>query len=373
LVSEGPPADIRVSTKLKVVVAGAGVFGSAIALALARAGGQVSLVDPARRADNASGVAAGMIAPVFEAVLDPLMAGRFDLLRGARDLWPGFAQGFSPQASPRPIGAAWIDLAGEPALADAHETALAEIGAQVERRSLASLRRRGLALDGAAGAEGVFTADDWLIDPGAALAALQAGLLAHGGRTIADRVVGFEAGRVSLASGAALDADRLVVATGAETPGLAPEASRLTPIKGQILRFTGAAQGRGGPILRTSLGYAAPGVAGLLAGATMEPGLADRVPTESALERLRALAVRLDARLAQAPCERLAGVRAASPDGLPLVGPSSWDGVLVAVGARRNGWLLAPLVAKVAAAYLAGREAGRDAQAFDPGRFEPTR
>jgi glycine oxidase len=46
------------------------------------------------------------------------------------------------------------------------------------------------------------------------------------------------------------------------------------------------------------------------------------------------------------------GVRAATPDGLPLVGRSSTPGVWIAAGARRNGWLLAPLIAKVLTAAL---------------------
>ena len=74
-----------------VVVAGSGVTGLAVALALARRGAKVRVCDPAPLGDNASGVAAGMLAPAFEAVLDPLSAGHFELLKAARDLWPGFA------------------------------------------------------------------------------------------------------------------------------------------------------------------------------------------------------------------------------------------------------------------------------------------
>ena len=43
--------------------------------------------------------------------------------------------------------------------------------------------------------------------------------------------------------------------------------------------------------------------------------------------------------------------------------------VTVAGGARRNGWLLAPLVAQMVTAYVTGRDAGRHAPQFDPGRF----
>ena len=55
---------------MHIVVAGAGVFGASIAFALARQGARVTIVDPAPVGANASGVAAGMLAPVFEALFD---------------------------------------------------------------------------------------------------------------------------------------------------------------------------------------------------------------------------------------------------------------------------------------------------------------
>ena len=64
-------------------------------------------------------------------------------------------------------------------------------------------------------------------------------------------------------------------------------------------------------------------------------------------------------------------MRAATPDGLPLVGESGRPGVWLAMGARRNGWLLAPLIAQVLADQLAGGDGGPWAAAFAPGRFCP--
>jgi glycine oxidase len=43
------------------------------------------------------------------------------------------------------------------------------------------------------------------------------------------------------------------------------------------------------------------------------------------------------------------------------------------VGARRNGWLLAPLVAEMVTACVTGRDPGPYAARFDPARFEPGR
>jgi glycine oxidase len=49
------------------------------------------------------------------------------------------------------------------------------------------------------------------------------------------------------------------------------------------------------------------------------------------------------------------------------VGASRRNGVLLAAGARRNGWLLAPLIADEIVRLAAGQ--GGSSAAFDPARF----
>jgi glycine oxidase len=116
--------------------------------------------------------------------------------------------------------------------------------------------------------------------------------------------------------------------------------------------------------------YVAPSILGAVVGATMEEGRSDRDIDPEAVARLAAGARRLFPSLETAGIEARAGVRAATPDGLPLVGAGETEGVLVARGARRNGWLLAPLIAEVLLDRLAGRPASGAAAAFDPGRFK---
>ena len=58
----------------------------ATALRLARMGLAVTVFEPAAPGDNASGVAAGMLAPVSEALFDPLSSAHLALMRRARDL-----------------------------------------------------------------------------------------------------------------------------------------------------------------------------------------------------------------------------------------------------------------------------------------------
>jgi glycine oxidase len=162
----------------------------------------------------------------------------------------------------------------------------------------------------------------------------------------------------------------VVLATGAgDLLRLAPELTALIPIKGQILRADrGPATG---PVIRGEGVYVCPGDSPAI-GATMETGRADLEIDPTATEGLRAAAIRLRPELADAVMTTEVGVRATTSDGLPLVGWSETPGVMLAVGARRNGWLLAPLVADLAAAYLKGDNPGPDAASLDARRFSRT-
>jgi glycine oxidase len=340
---------------LRVVVAGAGAIGSVCALMLARRGARVVLADAAEPGDNASGVAAGMLAPASEALLDPISVGHFALLREARDAWPRLLPDLSRT----------LDRSGailKPVDPEALLAAARAVGAAMEPLGDGEARRRSPGL--AAPGPFLFTPDDWRVEPQAALAALRQALLEAGGEVVRAEAEGLDAGRVRLRSGRALEADILIQATG-------PGGGDLVPIKGQILRFGGAGPAVG-PVVRGEGVYVAPSASGAVAGATMEEGRADRGIDPDAVARLRAGAVRLFPALAEVEVQAMAGVRAATPDGLPLVGPGEGDGVLVARGARRNGWLLAPLIAEVLLERLAGRPPSTSAAAFDPARFGST-
>jgi glycine oxidase len=336
----------------KATVAGAGALGLSCAIALADAGFSVTVCDPAPPLDNASGVAGGMLAPVFEAVLDPEAAAHFDLLMAARDLWPAL----EARSGVR------LDRSG--ALAAGRLEWLHGLSAAITRLGLfaTDVPRRaaeGLAPGLASGLEGaLLNREDWRLDPRAALVALRAAAAAAG--------VAFRDEPVRARAGA----DLLVLATGAGAglEELAPETACLSAIKGHILRA--AAADLGGVTVRGEGVYVTPVEAGVAIGATMEPGVADPRPDPEKAAPLLAKGVALFPALGAAPSELQAGVRATTPDGLPLVGFSRARGVLLAAGARRNGWLLAPLVARLAAQLATGRDPGRYAARLDPGRFD---
>ena len=350
----------------RVVVVGAGVLGLAVAAEAAARGARCTVFDPAPLGENASGVAAGMLAPAFESTLDPLCADRFELFRAARDLWPSFADrhGLPP---PDRSGAVWIDPSGRRDPADVAGR-LRTRGAQADVLSGEALTQR---VPGIAAGEGVFTPDDWRIEVGGTLEALLESLLRQGGELRRVRVDELSEHCV-VGDGTATSADAVVVCAGPSTAAFgtaAPELAVLRPVKGEILRFDAYAPAPAAPVVRAPEVYLVPSRAGLLAGATMTEGAADLEPTAAAGRSLHRAAAAVLPGLEGAAATHRVGVRAATPDGLPLAGRSR-SGVWLAAGARRNGWLLAPLVARIVADGLVGRDPGAWAEALRPGRFD---
>ena len=329
-----------------VMVAGAGVLGLTCALALADAGCRVTVCDPGGA--NASSVAAGMIAPVFEAVLDPSARGHFDLLMAARDLWPGLAR----------RAGLYLDRTGAMAVGEddwleglaAKFSALGLRANEIEATTARSLAP-GLS---EVWPRALLTREDWRVDAPSALESLRHEAEAAG--------VAFRPWRVSGKG----NADVLLVASGAacDLREVAPELDQLSPIKGHIVRVAAPSTGA---VVRGEGVYASPGL-GMAFGASMEPGRSDDVIDPAVVQTLLAAGLTLFPGLSGQPVEASTGVRAATVDGLPLVGWSQEPGVMLAAGARRNGWLLAPMVARMAVAYVLGQDVGDYAELFDPRR-----
>lgn len=337
---------------LKVTVAGAGAVGLSCALALADAGCAVTVCDPAGPAENASGVAAGMLAPAFEAALDPASAGHLDLLLAARDHWPAL----EARAGVALDRSGAVAVGSEAWLAGVR-AAFLRLGLRLTETPACMARDLAPGLSPAFGAA-LMTREDWRLEPRAALEALRK---AAEGAGVAFRAEAARPGE-----------DWLVIATGAShsLAEVAPELAHLGPIKGHILR---AATGEAGRLsLRGEGAYAVAADGGLAIGATMEPGVADAAVDPAQGPPLREAGARLFPAVAEAPFQLFAGVRAATRDGLPMVGLGQAPRTVLAVGARRNGWLLAPLVARIVAACVAGGDPGPYAARLAPGRFGGT-
>ncbi len=332
----------------RVLVLGAGVLGAATAAIASRRGAEVTLVDRSLALDNASAVAAGMIAPGFEAVLDPGGVGHAALLREGGLLWPAFSASFALDA--RFHGARWIGPA-EPLM-----SRLQDLGFVVEA-NLGGFRVEG----------------EGQVDPLTALQRLRANAV----HLVEDDAIAVGAGaRATLRRLGEWRGDAVVLAVGGaegvktEAQSLRAALQQVSPVKGQILTFWGAPPEAVGTVLRAPDIYLAPQADRVLAGATMEPGVADTSVDPVVVERLRAAALRLAPALAtREKVEARAGIRGASPDGLPLAGPLD-PGLYAALAPRRNGWLLAPLVGQIVADAIAGRDQTRAAAALSPARFD---
>ncbi|HEX6480562.1 MAG TPA: FAD-dependent oxidoreductase [Ktedonobacteraceae bacterium] len=148
------------------------------------------------------------------------------------------------------------------------------------------------------------------------------------------------------------------------------------PVKGQMM----ALQALTGLHLHQTV-YAS-GVGGIVpkadgtiyVGATVEPVGFDKVVAADGICILLTALANLTPALSKARVIRTwAGLRPASADGLPLIGPSrSVPGLWIAVGHFRDGILLGPLTGHLLAELMQSHAApfGLDLNAFDPDRFD---
>src|SRR5579864_4820692 len=166
---------------MDIVIAGAGAVGSTCAYVLARAGHRVTVVDPGPLGANASGVAAGMLSPAFETLLEAGSRDDFVRLLLARDLWPPLAHAIDLPL--RRDGALGV---GSEAQTAKWATDLADLGMGAQRLAPEAAARRAPIL--APGLWAVFCDADWRLDAGAALAALRRAAEALGARFVSGRV-----------------------------------------------------------------------------------------------------------------------------------------------------------------------------------------
>ena len=151
---------------------------------------------------------------------------------------------------------------------------------------------------------------------------------------------------------------------------------RVVPIKGQMLAL---ALPSGFPlkvVVRTADIYVVPRATGPMAGraiigATVEDAGFDKTVHASQIEDLRRQAVDLLPELAHGRLtDSWAGLRPATPDGLPILGahpdkPHHW----IATGHYRNGILLAPATARVMTQLLLDEPPAGPLDGFSPSRL----
>jgi len=354
-----------------VIIVGGGVIGCAIAYHLASAGVSVTLFERHEVAGEASGAAAGMLAPLSES---PRPGPFVELCLASLSLFPALADALREETG--------IDIEYLPsgilrvALSEDEERELRRrlewqrsLGLPLEWVDGEALRRLEPRLAPARGA--LYSAQEHQVSAGRLTQALAqaaarrgavllqdtavTGLLANGRRVTGVRT---SSGRVS--------ADQVVLAAGPWTGAFARRLGvplPVRPVRGQMLALADFAL----PlrhIVWSEAAYLVPKANGFLfVGATVED-----------VGFRTSITVRGQRRLQRGACglvpSLVHGEVASSWAGLRILGPvAGWEGVSVAGGHYRNGILLAPITGRLMAQVLTEGKAEVSLAPFSAGRF----
>ncbi|MGA9659065.1 MAG: FAD-dependent oxidoreductase [Asticcacaulis sp.] len=348
-----------------LLIVGGGIVGLVLAVVALGHGYAVTLIARDAPDHTASGIAAGMVAPALEALGDADPVESFKRLQQAKsawsdlhDLWPQIIKDWLAQDGQTPSLYVFDKANG----ADVMKRLVA-MGAHFEYADDDQLAHLGF--DPKA-VNGVQLADDGLMEAGPVLAALRAQIVAQGGVWLTGHVAYISSTQAVLDTGESVEADAVIVAAGYAAHALAPHVPSLaclTPIKGHLLDVNG----RGGDgVVRTRSGYFADYGAAAKFGATMQVGQDDLAIEPEVVALLKDVSQVMSVDITDAVPRT--GIRAASPDGWPLIGRDEASGVYVSTAMRRNGYVFAPFAAQIVLALIEG-ESTPDDGLYRPDRF----
>jgi glycine oxidase len=350
-----------------VVIIGGGVVGLSLAWRLRREGASVMVVEKGEPGREATYAAGGMIAHCDANIPAALQ----EIAKVSARMYPEFVRELRAEAFESP------DLRDKGTLAFREEGELpsCEGARPLEEAELTQLEpliaRRGRcywlperSVDPRKLASGLDRAARTLgVDFATGAAVTEVAVLGR-------RVTGVRTSK-SFYAGAAV-----VSCAGAWASQMKPLGIPTRPVKGQMVCVVPKAARPGvGPliqhVLRTPEVYIIPRTDGrMLLGATVEEaGYDKRVDTDT-VQRLHKAAIEVAPEIANMRIhDAWAGLRPASPDGLPILGQTSLPGYYAATGHYRDGIMLAPVTALVMTQVLTGRKPDFSLEAFSPLRF----
>jgi D-hydroxyproline dehydrogenase subunit beta len=361
------------------VVVGAGIVGSACALALVRKGMRVALVDPAGVGQGATAAGMGHVV-----IMDHSPA-QFRLTHYSQQLWQGLARAFPPECEYRQPGTIWIASSDEEMEEAVRKHALyGEFGVLTEVLSSSKLRQLEPNLrSGLAGA--LLVPSDLVVSASAVAGWLVQQSVAAGATLIEDRALSIGHGAVRLLGAETLISDRIVNAAGVDagelTPGLpirrrkghlaiADHSPGLVNHQLAELGYLKSAHAASADSVAFNLQPRAAGH--VLIGSSRQFDAESGQVEPAILSRMIERAVSYMPALELVRVERAwAGFRAATPDNLPIIGPwPSDDTVFLAAGHEGLGITTSLGTAELLAAQLCGEPCPIPIEPYLPSRFE---
>lgn len=359
--------------KPDVIVVGAGIAGLLTARELHRAGLSVVVLDRGAPGREASRAAAGILSPLCPWRTDPATRA---LARWSQQHYPALVadltreSGVDPEYSP-----SGMLVFGEVDTAAALAWA-AEDGQLVEPLAPADVAAREPALAGCS-RDALFLPAVAHVNTSRLMRALVGSVQALGVPIRTEAVTGlaFDDGRVRGVHiyKEKLEAERVVLAAGAWSSQLtAPLGLGLgtRPVRGQILELEGS-PGLLNRILLENNRYIIPRSRGrFIVGSTVEDAGFDTGTDAATAQELQAFAAGLLPALGELPVRhQWAGLRPATPDGLPYIGAHpAVPGLFFNTGHHRHGITTAPASARLLADIIAGR-----APVLAPDTYRPDR
>lgn len=364
------------------LIAGGGVIGLSIARELKKRGvRRITVVESGVCGRSSSWAAAGMLGPQAEADEANLF------LRSCLDakaLYPDFSSELHDETG---IDIE-LDRAGTLSVAFSREDSVklherfewqrAE-GLPVELLSATEIRRAEPFVSTDV-REGLFFAGDWQVDNRKLCSALRK-FCEDNEITILENTpvtnVLSDNGRVTGigTSGGSISSGEVILAAGAWTSQILPSGSKvrvnIEPVRGQMIALQ-TAKRLFEHVVHSSRGYIVPRSSGrILAGSTTEKAGFDNSTTEAVGSALFNMACEISPSFVNLEiADHWSGLRPRTADGLPVIGRiKDLDGLYLAAGHYRNGILLAPLTARMAAADLMDSGGSAYSKAFSPDRF----
>jgi glycine oxidase len=364
---------------MKVLVVGGGVIGCATAYELAKAGCAVTLFEREIPGAEASGAAAGLLAPLGGSAASPFA----QLALASWRLYPGVAEELRQRTG---IDVEHVTRGTIYPLATVEDIHRAQARAErfagpefgIEAWDAAEVRDREPAIAPSVRGAMFVRGDQWVNNQrlvvAYAQAALNAGVWMRSGASATRVVVEDGHARGVVAGGERFDGDAVLVAAGAWTGELLETAGLRLPVeprRGQMLGLVHVP-----PVVRHCIHgddvYLVPRPSGeLLIGATVERvGFQRAVTAEGIASLLRAALDLVPALGGLSIARTWHGFRPWAPDGLPVLGP--WPGVeglWVATAHFRNGILLAPITATLITEWIVHGRTSLPVKDFLPDRF----